>query len=207
MREEILTARQHGLLRRMAPIATASGWYLAGGTAIALHLGHRRSDDFDWFTDGTPLDAEPVAAHLRATIGFVAETLDQGTVIGTADGVRLSCFEYKYPLLEPLEIVADWSLRMASLRDLAAMKVLAVTQRGSRKDFIDVDALLDHGIALDTMLGAYQQKLGIASRMSALRGLVYFDDAEEEPVPEMLKDLNWTSLKDRIRRAVDQVLR
>ena len=207
MRDEILTPRQKGVLRPLAPVATSAGLYLAGGTAIALHLGHRRSDDFDWFSDGTPLDIEALTELLRTSLTFEADVIDEGTLVGTSDGVRVACFAYRYPRLEGMTAVPEWAVRLAGMRDLAAMKLLAITQRGSRKDFIDVYCLLEHGITLAQMLDDYQQKFGISGRMSVLRGLVYFDDAEAEPIPEMLQPFKWGLLKDRLRQEVERCMR
>lgn len=205
MHDEILAPAQREVLRVLAPLAREMGLYLGGGTAVALHLGHRRSIDFDWFTEGAALDVEQTLGRLEH-IGFTLDRRDRGTVIGAARGVRVACFEYRYPLLEPLIVEPEWDLRRASLLDLAAMKLLAVAQRGSRKDFVDIDALLDHGLTLPAMLDAFQRKFGTASRMNALRGLVYFDDAEGEPMPDMLVPLDWRTLTDRLRRLVNAVI-
>lgn len=207
MRDEILTPRQNGVLRHLAPVATSAGLYLAGGTAIALHLGHRRSDDFDWFSDGSPLDIGALTELLRASMTFEVDVIDEGTLVGTSDGVRVACFAYRYPRLEEARAVPEWALRLAGLRDLAAMKLLAITQRGSRKDFIDVYALLEHGLTLPQMLDDYCRKFSISNRMSALRGLVYFDDAEAEAIPEMLQPFTWDLLKDRLRHEVERSMR
>lgn len=204
MREEVLPDVQRQVLHAIAPVARDLGLYLGGGTAIALQVGHRRSIDFDWFTEAPTLDMDRAADAFRTLQGFALELRDQGTLIGAVNGVRVACFEYRYPRLESL--VEDGGVRLASLLDLAAMKLLAIAQRGSRKDFVDVHVLLDHGLALPQMLAAFQRKFDVASRMSALRGLVYFDDAEQEPMPEMLIPLDWPALKDRLRRLVDIIV-
>ena len=173
---------------------------------MALQLGHRRSIDFDWFTEGTVLDVEHTLSRFTVLGDFTLDRREDGTVIGYIRGVRVSCFEYRYPLLEPLIIEPAWDLRLASLLDLASMKLLAIAQRGSRKDFVDVHLLLDSGLTLAVMLDAFQRKFGVASRMSVLRGLVYFDDAEAEAMPDMLVPLNWGALTDRLRRLVDTVI-
>jgi Nucleotidyl transferase AbiEii toxin, Type IV TA system len=206
VRDEILAPAQRDVLRALAPTARGLDLYLGGGTAVALHLGHRRSIDFDWFTEGSTLDVERTIERLTALGDFTLDQREQGTVIGSIRGVRVACFEYRYPLLEPLVVETSWDLRLASLLDLSAMKLLAIAQRGSRKDFVDVHVLLDAGLPLPAMLDAFQRKFGAASRMSVLRGLVYFDDAEREPLPDMLVPLDWRALTDRLRRLVDLVI-
>ncbi len=207
MHDEILTPRQRSVLRPLAAAATSAGLYLAGGTAIALHLGHRRSDDFDWFSDGAPIDIAALTDLLRASLAFQVDVIDEGTLVGTSDGVRVACYAYRYSRLEDTTAVQQWALRLAGVRDLAAMKLLAIAQRGSRKDFIDVHALLEHGITMSQMLDDYQQKFRTSGRMPVLRGLVYFDDAEAEPIPEMLQPFTWDVLRDRLRREVERCMR
>ena len=96
---------------------------------------------------------------------------------------------------------------LVSLRDLGAMKLLAIAQRGSRKDFVDVYELLRSGGDLKTMLTDFQTKFGVTETISVKRGLVYFDDAEREPMPEMLVPLSWVDLKHRLLADVQRLTR
>jgi hypothetical protein len=106
LRREALGRSQRSLLPRLAPLAREHGFYLAGGTGLALQLGHRRSVDFDFFRED-PID-EPLrlATDLRASdLPFETDRVERGTLHGRANGVRLSFLEYRYPLLRtPLEI-------------------------------------------------------------------------------------------------------
>jgi hypothetical protein len=143
---------------------------------------------------------------LRDIVAIEVQTLDAGTIIGRVEGVKVSFMQFEYPFLAQPEEIEGRSLRLADPRDLAAMKLLAVTQRGTRKDFIDIYELLRQGGDLRTMLTDYQNKFALASAISALRALVYFDDAEREPVPEMLVPLAWPELKDKLRAAVSRLM-
>jgi hypothetical protein len=118
----------------------------------------------------------------------------------------MSFFEYRYPLLDSRESWQEFETDIASPRDLGAMKLLAVAQRGSRKDFVDVYELLQSGIVLRAMLEDFREKFN-ADPVSALRGLTYFDDAEMEPMPEMLKPLDWHELRAALGQAVREVTR
>lgn len=202
--ESILTPAQVGVLRALGPIAKSSGFYLAGGTAVALRFSHRRSVDFDWFA---PTFERPDAliAEIK-THGLLLEDaqVDTGTIIGRINGVKISFFEYRYPLLDPLEFWPDYGIDLASLRDLGAMKLLAIAQRGARKDFVDVHELLRQGTALDDMLKSFRAKFQ-ADQISVLRGLTYFDDAEAEPMPEMLNATDWSAVRRDVTRAVREV--
>jgi hypothetical protein len=117
-------------------------------------------------------------------------------------GVKVDFVNYPYDwLTEP--ILSD-GLTLASLCDIAAMKLEAVTNRGSRKDFIDIAFLLER-FTLSEMLEWYKGKYPKGSEYLVLRSLCYFDDAEEEPMPVMLKPMPWATAKERIQDAVREV--
>lgn len=208
LHEEVLTPTQLGMAGRLGTVASRFGYYLAGGTAIALHLGHRRSEDFDWFVPAPgPPSHVIVSAIGEAGLHLDVDDLSPGTLLGRIQGVKMSFFEYPYPLIEP---TLDWTeahATLASLRDLGAMKLLAIAQRGSRKDFVDVYELLRSGGDLKTMLTDFQTKFGVTETISVKRGLVYFDDAEREPMPEMLVPLSWVDLKHRLLADVQRLTR
>ncbi|HEY8019804.1 MAG TPA: nucleotidyl transferase AbiEii/AbiGii toxin family protein [Thermoanaerobaculia bacterium] len=166
--EEILTGGQRKTLRLLGPRSTADGFYLAGGTAIALHLGHRRSVDFDWFP----------GAHIH--------------------GVRVSFLEFRYRMLDALLTWPEYGCRLAGLRDLACMKLSAIAQRGSRKDFVDLHALGRHGFRLRDMLEWYQTKFEVQDIGHVLYALAYFDIADSEPRPRMLWKSDWKDVKRTI---------
>lgn len=204
---EVLPAAQRAALERTGGVLDGLGFYLGGGTAVALRLGHRRSEDFDWFRAEAEGDLHALAARLRAAVaGFEMTDVGRGTLHGVAGGVRITLLEYPYPLLRPIEPWDVGGCRIASLEDLSAMKLAAVAQRGSRRDFVDIHALLAHGLTLEGMLEGYRRKYGVRDVAHVLRGLCYFDDAEGEPVPVMLKAASWEDLKrDLARRVREQV--
>jgi hypothetical protein len=96
------------------------------------------------------------------------------------------------------------SARIAGPTDLVAMKLVALAQRGSKKDFVDVLALHDAGWSLPQMLDSLRRKFGAIDEGSVYLALTYFDDAEAEPMPEMLVPLSWKRVKERFRKiAID----
>lgn len=204
---EVLPDRQMACLRALAPAATAMGFHLAGGTAVALTIGHRRSVDFDWFTPrfpGSPVDlAESLARH---GVAIETTTLAEQTVHGFVAGVKVSFLEFRPPLLEPLVDWPELGCRLASLSDLAAMKLLAVAQRGTRKDFIDVLAI-SRRLPLDRMLECYRRRFGVTDTGRVLAGMCYFDDADTEPMPTMLVPLDWDAVKHELREMVRSAAR
>lgn len=202
--DSILTPTQVRLLHVLGPFATTAGFYLAGGTAIALRFGHRRSDDFDWFqpTFEGPEDLMPKIKALGLALD--APQIEAGTLNGRIDGVKVQFLAFNYPLLDSLNKSEDYGANIASVRDLAAMKLLAVAQRGSRKDFIDVHEVLHQGGRLSDMLQDFRVKFQ-ADSITVLRGLTYFDDAEKEPMPAMLNATGWDTVRRDITRAVREV--
>ena len=141
MHGEILPEKQRNCLRLVGPAADALGFHLAGGTAVALHLGHRQSIDFDWFCEQFPERPEELADAFRDRgVDVAISSLARHTLHGTVGGVRVSFLMFRAPLLEPLVAWPTYGCKLASLADLAAMKLLAVSQRGTKKDFIDVAA-------------------------------------------------------------------
>jgi hypothetical protein len=204
---EALGRAQRRLLEKLGPVAAARGFYLAGGTGLALQLGHRRSVDFDWFT-GDPL-AEPLtlARQLHADgIALEVEHTERGTLLGRVSGVQVSFIEYRYPLRAPLVRLAGVPTPLASLDDLACMKLSAVTQRGARKDFIDLHAI-GRERSLPEMLRLYEKKYAIRDVGHVLVALSYFEDADRERGPRMLRRTAWSTVKADLRRWVKAVVR
>ena len=203
LHNEILTPIQADIARKLGAVATQFNCYLAGGTALALYLGHRRSEDFDWFASAPGVAIAAIVSAVEAADLHVDVTdMSPGTLLGRIQGVKVSFFEYPYPLLDPAVEWPEGHARIASLRDLAAMKLLAIAQRGSRKDFVDIYELLRSGANLKDMLVDFRAKFGVEETISVLRGLVYFDDAEAEPLPKMLIPLRWDELKSAMQARV-----
>lgn len=203
---EILTAEQQALLPALAALATAQRYYLAGGTALALHLGHRESVDFAFFADAPTARGPSVEALVRGSFP-AATTTEVGldTWNGAVEGVKVSCCVYPYRLLDPLRSWAPAGLQLAGLRDLTAMTLAAVAQRGHRKDFIDLDFLLARGTRLTEMASWYREKYGLVDVMPLRTGLAYFDDADAEPDPRLLAPCSFDAVKARILRAAREL--
>jgi predicted nucleotidyltransferase component of viral defense system len=180
------------------------GYYLAGGTALSVYFGHRRSVDLDWFTPSKLSDPLGLAQNLRDTgLQFETDTFELGSLHGSIKGVRSSFLEYHYSLLQPLNYWPEGNCNLASLDDLACMKLAAVTQRGSRKDFVDIYELAQRHKPLSDLLGLFQKKYEMENLAPVLMGLVYFEDAERETDPFMWSG-NWQEVKrvisDWVRR-------
>jgi hypothetical protein len=174
--------------------------YLAGGTALALMEGHRVSVDLDVFTERMP-DAEQVLDRLRGQVPQLAVTsLEAGTLYVDVHGVQVSVIEYRYPLLGPT--VATDGLPLANRDDIAAMKLSAIANRGSRKDFVDLWVLMTRHRPLAEYLALHEEKFEARDVGHVIRSLIHFDDAEREPPLRLLIELDWEELKTDFRRRV-----
>lgn len=203
---DAIADEQESVLRHIGPIATESGFYLAGGTAIALHLGHRRSVDFDWFRPNAFPRPMEWAQMLRSKgIGFETTSVDAGTLHGTVSDVRTSFFEYNYPLVAPLVRWTAYDTDLASLDDLACMKLVAIAQRGTKKDFVDLYALCERHRPLPDLIDRYQQKYQTDDVAHLLYALTHFDDAEPERMPVLLWDIDWQTVKHEVRAWVKDI--
>lgn len=111
------------------------------------------------------------------------------------DGLRFSLFHYRYPLLYPVARLKR--LRVADLRDIAAMKIAALSDRGSRKDFVDLYLICTRCLPLPSVLRLYDRKYGVlkANFVHVCKSLTYFDAAEEEPIPVMPQPFRWEQMK------------
>jgi hypothetical protein len=202
---EVLGTKQRQALRRLGPILSERGFYLAGGTALAMQLGHRRSVDFHWLTSSGISDPLRLAGDLKnAGIPITVEEVDGGTIQGVIEGGRLSLLEYRYPLLKRLSRVPAYTCRLASPADIAAMKLAAVSNRGAKKDFIDIYALIESGHPLAELLAFYSKKYSVTDWGHVLYSLAYFEDADQEGMPSMLWKVDWRTIKRRIQETVRQ---
>jgi Nucleotidyl transferase AbiEii toxin, Type IV TA system len=203
---EIREGAQAQVLRQLSPLVSPRRFYLGGDTTLAVHLGHRFSIDFDWFTPDRSADPHRLAQELRDdNAPFITGSTERGTLHGTMEGVRLSFMEYHYPLLEPLTPWPEFGCHLASPADLACMKLSAVAQRGSKKDFIDIYALGSNCFPLRDMLVMYQKKYSVKDISHVLYGLAYFDNAEREHGLKLLWDLDWKVVKKTIQEWVREV--
>jgi hypothetical protein len=202
---EVLPSEQQDALRQLGRVAGNLGYYLGGGTAVAIHLGHRRSVDLDWFTERMD-DPMRLATQIRDQgVRLEVQNVDRGTLHGKLGTVRLSFLAYTYPLLKPLINWSSFHCPLASIDDLAAMKLLAIEQRGAKKDFVDIYAIGTRGLSLANMLELYLKKFSVADVSRVTYSLCYFDDAEPEPMPTMLADIAWGDAKKTIQTWVKSI--
>lgn len=174
---------------------------LVGGAALGLHLGHRTSIDLDFFGVWEP---QPPLELVLSGCGKVERRGGNGDTFQffSLNGVKIDCVAYPYRWLEG-PVVSD-GIRLAAIPDIAAMKLAAVTNRGTRKDFVDLYFLLERH-PLQQMLDWYAAKYPDGNAYLTLRSLVYFADAENEAMPNVLVNAEWDEVKTAIRNAVTEI--
>lgn len=205
---EVLTIRQASIFSSLTPITNALDFYLAEGTGIALYLGHRHSVDLDWFGQKRLEDPLRMAKEIeKKGLSLKAREFSTGTLHCSMRGINVSFFEYLYPLLFPLVRCEIYGCMVASLDDISCMKLVAIAQRESKKDFIDIYAICKHYKPLPELLELSRKKFGLDDMSSIVHGLVYFDDADKERPPRMLWRLDWRRIKSEIKEWVREVLR
>ena len=154
--------------------------YLAGGTATAIYLGHRISIDIDLFTEKNFIPAPIISEIKKYHDVTVTNLAEKNTLSAIIDGVKFSLFTYPYPLLADCIYNQDFDIYLASPIDIAAMKIVAINQRGTAKDFVDLKGLIENNnFSLNYLIEQVSRKYGLSENYSyqIRKGLVYFDDA------------------------------
>ena len=181
------------------------GFYLAGGTALALQIGHRDSLDFDFYTE-KKFDSQKLREEFDKRFEKVQEIyIAEGTLGLEVDGIGVSFFKYPYPLIRPLEKME--SICLASKEDIAAMKIIAISQRGKRRDFVDIYFLITE-FGLEKIIEFVKEKYPMFNIYVGLQGLVYFKDADEDPEKgrfRLLKEVEWEGVKDYILKETNKI--
>lgn len=196
MHNDILTPSQLAVLDGLTSVPAVGEFYLAGGTALALRHRHRRSIDFDFFREDTFDSQGLVLALDQEFSGLERLPTGEKTVYVRLLGVTTSFFHYPYRMLDDVE-PTSWGFGLASDQDIAAMKIEAIAGRGSRKDFVDLRVLCSADLTIETVFDLFDRKYGThrTDRYHRLRALAYFDDAEREPMPDMLLPFDWEEAK------------
>ena len=174
---------------------------LVGGTSLALQIGHRNSIDIDMFGN-QGINPKLFQEKLSEFGNIEVTQTTKNIFISSINNVKVDFVNYKYPLLKNFTELN--SIRLASKEDIGAMKLNAILGRGSRKDFIDLYFLLKE-FPLKQILEFYNQKYIDGSEFLVLKSLTYFEDADEQPQPQMFKPFNWEECKQKIIEEVTKL--
>ena len=177
--------------------------YLAGGTALALQIGHRISYDLDFFTD-QKFKAQIFLKEMSRFKLYQHERVGWGTILGKLGNVKFSLFYYPYPLLR--KPISFKNISIADIADISAMKIAAISERGTKRDFVDLYFILQK-ITLNEVFNFYDRKYQKLSSNSVhiKKSLVYFEDAEKDPTPKMIIPVSWGKIKTFFKKEVKNI--
>ncbi|MDZ4204204.1 MAG: nucleotidyl transferase AbiEii/AbiGii toxin family protein [Bacteroidales bacterium] len=177
------------LIRQLQGDPELGGFFLVGGTALSLLLGHRISIDVDLFSQ-QDFDAPMLLQHLEKNYAFSLQYMHRNTLKGLINNVFVDLITHPYPMIG--EPVMHEAVILMSKEDIAAMKVNAITGNGTRaKDFVDVYFLLKEFTIMD-LIGFYSQKYAQRNTFHALKSMIYFDDMDCAAWPNMLREKTLT---------------
>ena len=193
---QTITPIMREVLRFIGRQPFAGRFYLAGGTALALRLGHRRSIDLDFFSatdEVTRRTRQEILAALASLSPKAVEDVDGNLLLEVA-GLHVGFFGYGYPLLEPTESAEN--VAIASVTDIGLMKLDALISRGSRKDFYDLYWIAQQ-VPLSTLLDLGETKYPYARdfELMAVESLVLFENADRDAPPALLVDVDWEQVR------------
>lgn len=188
-----LSKNTQGNLALLGRKRWTSSFYLAGGTACSLYFGHRFSFDLDFFTQN-PFNPKIITGRLKSLGKLTVDQDSEGTFLGSLNDIKISFFIYPYPPLFKPEIFQN--VAVADLRDIACMKIDAISTRGTKRDFIDLFFICKK-YKLLTLFGFFEKKYrGVDYNLFHLvKSLSYFTNAQEQEVPQMIEKISWEEVK------------
>ena len=191
------------LLKKIQEIPEFSKLRLVGGTSLALQIGHRKSIDLDLF--GKIDCDEFTISNILNKMGNVRVLKKSENInIYLIDGIKVDIVNYPYLWLK--DIIFEDTLKLARAEDVAAMKLSAITNRGTKKDFIDLFFLLKE-YSLEELFDFYEKKYNDGSIFLVIKSLAYFDDADLEEMPNMCIPVNWGKVKNNITHVLNDYLK
>ena len=181
------------LLKSLMQKEYLNSFVLFGGTALALQMGNRESIDLELFSTADFSSNEILSSLLN---DYQIVVNNQHTLISTINQVKVDFIKFHYPFIKPFVTIEN--IRMASIEDIAAMKLDAMTGRGDKKDFYDLFFLLQH-YSIDDLFSFYSEKYPHQTTFHVIRSLSYFEDAEIQPNPIVFdKTITWEIVKKKI---------
>ena len=189
------------ILKRLMSFSELSEFRLVGGTSLALQVGRRKSVDIDFFCE-KEFDNRKLQFFLQKTFErFVLDWQNNEGFVARVDDVKVDFFNWHIPFIYPL-IEID-NIRMADKREIAAMKMEAITGRKEKKDFVDVAVLLRE-YEFKELLSAFKIRYPFISHKFVIESLTAIDFADESVNPEMIIDYKWKDVKKDIQTNVER---
>ncbi len=194
---ETVSPAIHSLISYSGSQEIMAHFYLAGRTGLALQLGHRKSDDLDFFSQTEDVDFQTRENILKAYSNLSPKVMENsiGNLVLLVEGIRIGFFSYGYPLVQPVGL-AD-GVQVASIADIGLMKLDALVTRGSRKDFYDLYTI-SRQIPLADLLESGKVKYANTRNfgLMAVERMIWFDNADRDRQPNLLVDIPWLVVKN-----------
>lgn len=192
------------LLKNLLEKDYLNHFVLAGGTALALQLGHRISIDLDLFTirefDSNQL-LEQLSADFRVNNASAVKNTLNMFIDYKDQSIKVEFIRHNYPIIS--DFIEKDGIRLYSIKDITAMKLNAIANRGSKKDFYDLYALLSKYSLVD-LVDFFKNKYQVNNAFTVIKSLTYFEDAELEPDPKSLEPITWDDVKGKIKLEVNR---
>jgi len=200
-----ITQDMHLVLRAFFQSGIAKKFYLAGGTALSLQIGHRHSIDLDLFSQTE--DIPSIRADLEKSFSSLEPELADaswGNLVYVVKNVRVGFYGYGYAMVNPL-IEAENS-RLASMEDIALMKMDALLSRANRKDFYDLYFICQN-VSLRQLFNQASQKYPSVRdfEVQVVKRLVYFESADHDPEPNLIKPTAWKTVKNYFTEQAQEI--
>lgn len=183
-------------------------WYLAGGTALALQAGHRRSIDLDFFLKKNNFENTDILRELRGTKEWIVTLDRKGTIYGKLFGAKVSFIAYPF-FIPKQKMIWYGTVRILNLIDIGVMKIIAISQRGRKRDFFDLYWCANNTESLENIIRRLKKQYPsiVHNYHHILKSLIYFDDAEVDPEPTIYFDVNWKKVKSFFTKEIPIIAR
>jgi hypothetical protein len=196
LHKETVTPGTLELLKSLMQDENLNDFFLVGGTALSLQIGHRASIDIDLFSQN-PFDENQMLSYLESQKNLQLDYLAKNTIKGQIAQTKVDLITHSYPLVKELE--KHEGIRLASLEDIAAMKLNAIVGNGTRlKDFIDI-AFMSAYVPLKKMVDSYEDKYATRNPLMTLKALSYHNDINfNEPIQMVNGTYSWKVIEKRL---------
>ncbi len=202
MSQKILSKKTKNNLEILSKGNVLENFYLAGGTGLALQLKHRLSLDLDFFTK-KDIDTKLLIQKIKKLGKLSVEDEAENTLHINFQGTKITFLKYDYLQLFPLKKFE--TIQIGDIRDIGCMKISAISSRGTKKDFIDIYFICKKELSLEKLLELFEKKhKGVEYNMiHIMKSLIYFEDAEKDPVPKMIIPVSWKEVKDFLKKQIN----
>jgi hypothetical protein len=180
-----------------------SGWYLAGGTALALQVGNRKSVDLDFFTTEKDFDTSDLLRNFVGNNDWTTTLNRKNTIYGELYKAKISFIAYPF-FIPKQDFIRYGSIKIVRSLDIAVMKIIAISQRGRKRDFFDLYWCAKNVEPLESMIQRIKTQYPFVAHdyHHILKSLVYFEDAESDPAPDIFFEANWKEIKDFFKKEI-----